>query len=70
MLALAIDTLTYLASISEVQIEEVSGLSAYVNRTFEIGYKYFDTVALVDTGNTFGTCVSEAFALTLGYSPD
>ena len=66
--ALAEDTLKYLASISEVQSEKESPLSAYVNCTFSIGYRNFHTVALIDTGNTFGTAVSEEFASTLGYT--
>ena len=37
---------------------------------FEIGYKHFETIALIDTGNNFGTCVSESFAKTLGYTPE
>ena len=68
---MAISTITNLASINEVQFEEsVLSFSAHVNCIFEIGYKHFQTVALIDTGNNFGTCVSEVFAHNLGYTPE
>ena len=41
-----------------------------MNCIFEIGYKHFETVALIDTGNNFGTCVSEVFTQNLGYTPE
>ena len=68
---MAINTITYLASINEVQFDRsVLPFSAHVNCIFEIGYKHFETAALIDTGNNFGTCVSEVFAQDLGFTPD
>ena len=64
---LAINTLEYFTTVSEVRFEE-GVLSAYVNCVFRVGYKNFDTSALIDTGNNFGSCVSEKFALSLGFS--
>ena len=44
--------------------------SLSIKCTFEVGYKHFETIALIDTGNNFGTCVSESFSNTLGYTPE
>ena len=41
-----------------------------MNCNFRVGYKHFYTTALIDTGNNFRSCVSELFALSLGFSPD
>ena len=45
-------------------------MSACMNCTFRIGYCLIDTTAIIHTGYSFASCVSESFSENLGFSQD